>query len=398
MIKKTAFGIFCFALLASPLAASASPSCVKLSFSGGVGMTDARTGNQVSALQQFLGISPATGYFGVKTKIALQKWQSSQGITTTGYVGPLTRGKMACGSSSSRGTTPTPTTPASTHADFGNPQRVTIQGYSRSAEEPWITADGQYLIFDSRTDPPNAADFPPKIYYAKRIDDTTFTFMGEVKGVNTPTILTQIAGVDDNNNFYFVSTRNMVAPDYNGNYRGIWHDGTVTNIVPLTQLGSKIPGVLKGIDNLSYDGNTLYLTTFMISGSVPSADNGIAVKNPDGSFTGELPDTDPRAITFKKEFASLYDNLPRGILIGAPMLSRDGLEVFVGRDNLSDRSAHIFVARRSSTAEPFGAPQQVTADDGFVERPFIYRDGTHLYYHKAIGNGQFWIYVLTRRE
>ncbi|HEV3245139.1 MAG TPA: peptidoglycan-binding protein [Candidatus Paceibacterota bacterium] len=68
------------------------------------------SGNDVTSLQQFLGISPATGYFGTQTQAAVQQWQSANGIIsygdpgTTGYgvVGPRTAAaiRLACGSGS----------------------------------------------------------------------------------------------------------------------------------------------------------------------------------------------------------------------------------------------------------------------------------------------------------
>lgn len=85
-------------------AASAS-SCVSLSYDLYGGATDATTGGDVSRLQQFLGISP-TGYFGPMTEQAVQQWQSSHAIISSGtpdttgygYVGPKTRAAMGCGS------------------------------------------------------------------------------------------------------------------------------------------------------------------------------------------------------------------------------------------------------------------------------------------------------------
>ncbi len=72
---------------------SNSQACVNLTFAGGVGTS----GTQVSSLQAYLGINPATGYFGTKTKAALAAWQSSHAISATGYFGSLTRAAMACG-------------------------------------------------------------------------------------------------------------------------------------------------------------------------------------------------------------------------------------------------------------------------------------------------------------
>lgn len=60
------------------------------------------TGNDVSALQTFLGIKP-TGYFGHITQGVLIQWQISQGIIISdssvgaGNVGPKTRAALRCG-------------------------------------------------------------------------------------------------------------------------------------------------------------------------------------------------------------------------------------------------------------------------------------------------------------
>lgn len=51
------------------------------------------TGAAVSALQQFLAVSP-TGYFGKQTAAAVSAFQTNHGISQTGTVGPLTRSAL----------------------------------------------------------------------------------------------------------------------------------------------------------------------------------------------------------------------------------------------------------------------------------------------------------------
>ena len=52
------------------------------------------TGTEVTQLQNALSISPATGYFGAKTKTALMSFQTSNGLSAVGSVGPATRAKL----------------------------------------------------------------------------------------------------------------------------------------------------------------------------------------------------------------------------------------------------------------------------------------------------------------
>ncbi len=87
--------------------------CVDLKFNLSHRSRDARTNGEVSVLQNFLideGYlsGKSTGFFGVATRVAVQKFQSEVGISSTGRVGPKTRAeikKMTCGG----GTTTIPT-------------------------------------------------------------------------------------------------------------------------------------------------------------------------------------------------------------------------------------------------------------------------------------------------
>jgi len=78
-------------------------------------LTIGSTGADVTALQTTVGVSPATGYFGSITKAAVQAYQASKGIITTGYVGPLTRGAL----NGSVTTTTTTTTTTGTTGTVG---------------------------------------------------------------------------------------------------------------------------------------------------------------------------------------------------------------------------------------------------------------------------------------
>lgn len=55
------------------------------------------TGYDVTKLQERLGISPTTGFFGSKTKEAVIAYQTAKNIRSTGNVGPLTRASLNAG-------------------------------------------------------------------------------------------------------------------------------------------------------------------------------------------------------------------------------------------------------------------------------------------------------------
>ncbi len=87
----------------------AGNSCFGFSHNLYIGATDATTGGEVTKLQQMLGITNPTGYFGPATRQAVINWQKAHGISAVGVVGPSTRAAMVCGASAA----PAPTTDSS---------------------------------------------------------------------------------------------------------------------------------------------------------------------------------------------------------------------------------------------------------------------------------------------
>jgi hypothetical protein len=59
-------------------------------------LTTGSTGTDVAALQNFLGVTPASGYFGAVLKAAVKAFQTANGISpANGFVGPATRAFIA---------------------------------------------------------------------------------------------------------------------------------------------------------------------------------------------------------------------------------------------------------------------------------------------------------------
>jgi len=62
---------------------------------------------------------------------------------------------------------------------FGSEMDVNIIGLTFDAMEPFISPDGYYLFFNNINDGVNT-----KLYYATKINNSTFTFVGELTGTN----------------------------------------------------------------------------------------------------------------------------------------------------------------------------------------------------------------------
>ena len=74
-------------------------ACLVISYNLTYRSRDINTNGDVSALQDFLQAkghlnSEPTGFFGLLTLGAVKKFQSANGIESTGFVGPLTRAKI----------------------------------------------------------------------------------------------------------------------------------------------------------------------------------------------------------------------------------------------------------------------------------------------------------------
>lgn len=100
---------------AAAKAAVTSSATVSASFSKD--LTVGSSGADVTALQNAIGVTPATGYFGSVTKAAVIAYQKAHSLPATGYVGALTR--AALNGSSSTTTTTTTTTTGTTVVNSG---------------------------------------------------------------------------------------------------------------------------------------------------------------------------------------------------------------------------------------------------------------------------------------
>ena len=267
-------------------------------------------------------------------------------------------------------------TPEPQSGDFANPQRVTIQGYSDHAMEPFISRDGKYLLFNNSNDP----EVDTNLHWAERIDDLNFQYKGEIGGVNT-TALEGVASMDRNGVFYFISTRSYEETS-STIYRGSFDNGTVSGVDLAPGVSTTTAGIVNFDAEISPDGNTLYFVESQFGQSGPQNANILIA-----TWNGSTFVRDSNSATIMKQ-VNTSKNLEY-----APAISSSGLELFFTRFNRTD--AALYVATRTDASSPFGASRKITATTGFVEGPTLSPDEKSLYYHKREGD-LFVIYRVTR--
>lgn len=270
---------------------------------------------------------------------------------------------------------PTATPPAD--AGFGPPEPMSITGYDGDAMEPFVTPDGEYLLFNDRNDP--ATD--TNLFYAARVDDRTFAFRGELRGANSAA-LDAVPSMDRDGLLYFVSTRSY-ATTLSTLYRGRFVDGAVADVELVEGVSRQSVGWVNFDAGISPDGSTLYLVDGRFDGGGVPREADIVM----ASRTG----TGFRRVASSSEILRAVNT---DALEYAPAVSADGMELFFTRLLRADGRPRIMRAVRTRSDQAFAPPQYVPSIEGFAEAPALSPDGLALYYH-ALEAGRF---VIRRTE
>ncbi len=271
---------------------------------------------------------------------------------------------------------------ASAWGAFGDPLPVTIEGYTGSAEEPFITPDGAYLLFNSSEAMPNFA-----LQFATRVNAQTFEYQGEIQGenVNVAEFLSGTPTLDEEGNLYFISNRSY-SQTLSTVYTGDFAHGTVTGVHLVPGVSGEVPGTVDFDVDVSPDGSMLYVSVGQFgAGGGPTSSNIVIFDRVGTGFV-----RDPKS-------AKILQTVNQaGTLDYAADPSSDGLELFftVASPALG-RPPAIYRATRSSTSKPFASVERIAAITGFAEAPSISADGTTLYYHELVGS-EFQIETVTR--
>ncbi|MGB0423313.1 MAG: T9SS type A sorting domain-containing protein [Flavobacteriales bacterium] len=269
---------------------------------------------------------------------------------------------------------------AQDYPSFGPEIDVTIQDLNFDAMEPFISPDGSHLLFNSLNDGVNT-----KLYYASRMNDSTFTFIGEVNGPNQPIPphLDAVADLDSQGNFYWTSTRDYPS-DLDNLFHGSYEDGVVTEIGRVRgDFNKNTPGWLVMDHGISHNGQFLYYNNARFDDNncqgICETELGIAQKVNDSTFN-TTPD-------FEYILQNIIDS---SYIYYAPCISSDDLEFYYSRyprDTVTVNTLfEICVAVRNTDSDPFSTPAVLFSEliGDLIEAPTLTVDKQILYYHRKV--------------
>lgn len=256
---------------------------------------------------------------------------------------------------------------------FSVPARVTIEGYSGHAMEPFLTRDGKYLVFNNRNDPKDQTD----LHIAQRVSDLRFRYIGLVEGANSGA-LDGAPSVSSDGRFYFISTRDY---ERTGNtlWSGMPKGARVEGVLPLVTNFTPKRLLRLNIDmEISADGHTLYVAENrwdLFRGAPATSDLAMAART--GGRFSRLPHSD-----------ALMAAINTKALEFAPATSADQLTLYFTRLDMARlrRGATdafmMMESMRPTTSAKWGDPRRIAAISGHVEGPTVTPDGCGLYFHR----------------
>lgn len=264
------------------------------------------------------------------------------------------------------------------YPEFGSEIDVTINGLSFDAMEPFISSDGNYLFFNNLNDGINT-----KLYYATKVNDSTFNFVGELTGANQATSpqLDAVADMDMNGNFYWTSTRNYPT-ELNNLFHGTFSAGNISTIERVQgDFNMNIPGWLIMDHGISLDGQFLYFNNARFDDAncqgPCETTIGIAQKINASTFS-TLPNS-----------SSILQNInDSNYIYYAPCISSDNLEFYYTRylkgEITPNTVFEICVAVRSNSSSAFSVPSVLFSEtiSNLIEAPTLTTDKSIMYYHR----------------
>jgi WD40-like Beta Propeller Repeat len=268
------------------------------------------------------------------------------------------------------------------YPSFNSEIEVTINGLLFDAMEPFISPNGNYLFFNNLNDGINT-----KLYYATKINDSTFNYVGELIGTNQTTTphLDAVADMDINGNFYWTSTRNYPT-ELNNLFHGTFNVGNVNDIERVEgDFNMNIPGWLVMDHGISLDGQYLYFNNARF--------DDVNCQGPCETEFGIAEKTNVTTFSTLSNSASILQNInDSNYIYYAPCISSDNLELYYTRylneQITSDTFFEICVAVRSNSSSEFSIPKVLFSEtiSNLIEAPTLTVDKNVLYYHRKTTN------------
>ena len=273
-----------------------------------------------------------------------------------------------------------------TYPTFGPEIKVTITGLTFDAMEPFISLDGNTLFFNSLNSGGNT-----NLYYASKVNDSTFTYLGLVGGCYdpSPSHLDAVASLDSINNFFWTSLRSI--PNL---HRGVYLGGNVNSISKVYGTCNILtPGWIIMDAAINYQGNLLYYSngyfgpTYTECVGVPcEAILAVAQKVNDSTFNKT---TYSDAI-----FSNVNDT---NYIAYAPQITKDGLELFYTRLLKGGYNTEICASVRNTVLDTFSLPMVIHSNFGyFPEAASPTTDKQKIYYHQKDNTLVYNIYMRYR--
>ena len=266
------------------------------------------------------------------------------------------------------------------YPSFGPEIDVTIEGLTFDAMEPFISPDGTYLFFNNIND-----GVDTKLFYATKVNDSTFTLMGELVGTGQTAEfhLDAVPDMDSNGNFYWTSTRDYPI-ELDNLFHGFFNAGNVTGIARVRgDLNLNTPGWLIMDHGISHDGQFLYFNNARFDDQ--------NCTGPCETRLGVAQKVDATTFTTLPNSASILTNINDAAYVYyAPCISSDNLELYYTRYAKGPISAstrlEICVAVRNHTEDPFSIPQVLFSQtiSDLIEAPTLTADKQIIYYHRKI--------------
>jgi len=263
---------------------------------------------------------------------------------------------------------------------YTDPVPVTISGYDDVAMEAFISRDGSRLFFNNW----NSPTVNTNLYAADRVDDTTFRFRGELKGVNTPS-LEGVPSVDREGRFYFISPRSYETT-LSTIYRGTLEGDTISNVELVPGVSREAKPWVNFDAEISADGNVLYFVDGRFgSAGIPETADLVAARKKGNRFERFAENED------------VFRNVNTEALEYAPAISADDLTlIFTRAERGLKGRVSLYIATRASVTVPFDPPASLVDLDGYVEAATFTPDEHAIYYHRK-DHGTFVIQMARRR-